>query len=292
MFDLIVVGNIGIDVNTFPKRNNGRDVTITQMGGAVIYSAVPASMVSDKVGIVTTAGSDYDQSIWEHRGISTLGLKRNSDKSHRFFNTYLSEDGQQREETAQMNPEGRYDITAFPKEYLNAKYIHLATDHPQHQIKAIKYLRGRTNAKISIDTIERLWEWIPEEVIEAFSLADINFTDKSMERLLRESTASTKIVKRGKEGLTYKTKDTEISVAAPKVDFVVDKTGAGDCVTGIFLSLLAQTNNIRFSLKKACEVASASITKYGIHDIPYDFEKLKAETARLTKNQSDKSDLL
>ena len=120
MYDLVVIGGIGYDVNTYPKRDNGKDLTVSQLGGSVIYTAVPASNVSDNVGVFMVVGEDCNESYFTELGIATHGFKKFPGKCHRFHHTYLSEDGQERTFKGDINPNIKLDMTKFPKEYLGS----------------------------------------------------------------------------------------------------------------------------------------------------------------------------
>lgn len=67
----------------------------------------------------------------------------------------------------------------------------------------------------------------------------------------------------GKNGCKYLYKD-KLFVAETEEREVVDKTGAGDVVTGVFLAMLAKTNNPQKALETAVKVATKSIGSYGV----------------------------
>ena len=59
--NVVIVGNIAFDVNTFPKRMNGKDEIVINNGGAGYYSLIPASIYT-KTGIVARVGNDFNMS--------------------------------------------------------------------------------------------------------------------------------------------------------------------------------------------------------------------------------------
>ena len=67
----------------------------------------------------------------------------------------------------------------------------------------------------------------------------------------------------GKSGCKYLYKDKSF-IAETEEREVVDKTGAGDVVTGAFLAMLAKTNNSQKALETAVKVATKSIGSYGV----------------------------
>ena len=51
---------------------------------------------------------------------------------------------------------------------------------------------------------------------------------------------------------------------ATVIENVVDKTGAGDCLNGVFMNLIANGYSNEVALKKAIEIATLSIKDFGI----------------------------
>ena len=54
---------------------------------------------------------------------------------------------------------------------------------------------------------------------------------------------------------------------APYCDFVVDKTGAGDCVTGVFCALKSIGVDDEKALQTAVNYATESIKDYGMFHV-------------------------
>lgn len=80
---------------------------------------------------------------------------------------------------------------------------------------------------------------------------------------LLDCKAPVKVIKMGKSGCKYIYKDKSLIAETEKQE-VVDKTGAGDVVTGVFLAMLAKTNNPQKALKTAVKIATKSIGSYGV----------------------------
>ena len=55
---------------------------------------------------------------------------------------------------------------------------------------------------------------------------------------------------------------------------MIDKTGAGDCLNGVFMNLLANSYSKENALRKAVEIATISIKDFGILKIK---ERLRKE---------------
>ena len=75
--------------------------------------------------------------------------------------------------------------------------------------------------------------------------------------------APIKIIKMGKQGCKYISNDYSFIIKV-KESNVIDKTVAGDVVTGVFLAMMAKTNNPKESLQIAVDVTTKSIQDYGV----------------------------
>ena len=67
----------------------------------------------------------------------------------------------------------------------------------------------------------------------------------------------------GKSGCKYIDKDKSFIVGTEESE-VIDKTGAGDVVTGVFMAMLSKTNNEKEALEMAVKVATKSVGGYGV----------------------------
>jgi len=256
----VIIGNTAFDINTFLNRDNQNEKKVINQGGACIYSLMPASLFN-KIGVVTRIGNDFDKELFNNPNIDTLGLKSINGYTNRFIHTYISLDGQIRTFEEDVNKECLIKVEDIPKEYLEADYIHVCTNFPDIQLEIVKYLKNNSKAQISIDTHEAYVD--NPKVLETFNLVDIAFIDKEYKNL-HNCLSPIKIFKLGKGGCRYVSDQKDFIVKAPKCDFVVDKTGAGDCVTGVFLSLKALGKSDEEALKTAVETATDSIKDYGV----------------------------
>ena len=259
---VVIVGNIAFDVNTFTNRNEGKDKIVINKGGAGYYSLIPSSLFT-KTGIVARVGNDFDISTLKSNNIDLKGLKvMESSPTTKFHHTYMTDDGQ----TRTFKPEV-YEATLitpedFPEVYYDADYIHIATNFPYMQKQFIDMIRKRSKAIISIDTHEAYMEQESDFIKEIFDSVDIAFIDKEYTKLL-DCKAPVKIIKMGKKGCKYKYRDNEF-IAETQERKVIDKTGAGDVVTGVFLAMMAKTKNPEQSLRTAVNIATKSIGNYGV----------------------------
>ena len=262
--NLIIVGDIARDVNIF-TRASGFNEIVEGNGGACYYAAAGASRY-DKVGVVSKVGADFDMSVLDSFGIDHKGVQVVDGATTRFYQHFTSIDGQEREFRAERNPNTGLSVWDIPPEYLEqAKYIMLSTTTPDKQLLMIDDLRHFTSAKIAVDTLA---EFADDPITRAvFDRADIAFIDREFQGLV-DCNAPEKILKLGKEGSVYYNGTELYEYHTPKIiEHVVDKTGAGDVLSGTFLSVLAKTNNPELALKIANQVATESIMAFGVEHL-------------------------
>lgn len=260
MIKFVVIGNSAFDVNTFLNRGN---ITVVNNGGACLYSLIPASIYT-KTGVVTRIGNDFNKGLFEDLNIDKKGLKFINSKSSKFIHTYTSSNGQERTFKAEINDDCMITIDDIPNEYLSAKYIHISTNFPDTQLEMVKYLKQNSKAIISIDTHEAYYK--DEKVLEAFNLADIAFIDKEFTNLYN-CNAKIKILKLGSKGCKFISENKEFTSPATLCEEVIDKTGAGDVVAGVFMALLSMNYSYEYSLNKAVNMATESIKDYGVEHL-------------------------
>lgn len=257
--NLVIIGNIAYDIVDFSKVNSQRP-NIVDIGGACVFSTIPASLFY-RVGMVGKIGNDLDISQFYGYNIDLSGVKKLDIPTTKFYTIWNTADGQNRTVVGEVQPEmevGRKDI---PKSFLGAKHFHLTTATPEKQLELIEYLRQNTNATISVDTIDE-FAYQPN-CKKVFDSVDIAFIDKEYEPLLN-CKAKIKIIKYGKEGCLYYSKDKQFPVHSQVIENVIDKTGAGDCLNGVFLNLLINGESEDVALRTAVDLATESIKQRGI----------------------------
>lgn len=271
--DFVVVGNLTYDVNYFRNRDGEELKEVCNYGGATIYSAIPASLFV-KVGLVAKVGEDYDLDFNEFKNINTSYIQRVVGKTTMFKQEYVTEDGQERTFQEFINPNTVLKVEDIPDCYLKAKYIHVCTNYPKTQLEIVKYLRRNSKAILSVDTLEDYYydDKLFPIIKESFDLVDIAYIDKEFKKLY-DCDAKIKILKLGSEGCKYISSSKTFQVGTVRCDNVVDKTGAGDCVTGVFGALKVLGYSDEEALQKAVNVATESIKDYGMFHL-YDKEDL------------------
>lgn len=257
--NLVIIGNIAYDIVDFSRVDATRD-NIKTLGGACFFSTIPASFFY-RVGMVGKIGNDIDINIFKKFNIDLSGIKKVDEPTTKFYTIWNSKDGQDRLVSGEVSKKmevGKFDI---PENFLGAKHFHLTTAHPLKQLELIEFIRNNTNATISVDTIDDFVNM--KECREVFDKVDIAFIDREYKELLN-CKAKTKIIKYGKNGCMYYQEGKMFVVHANIVDKVIDKTGAGDCLNGVFLNLLMNGIPEEEALKVAVDTATESVKQKGM----------------------------
>lgn len=254
--NLVIIGNTAYDTKEYLLNHNIRERDI---GGACLYSAIPASLFS-RVGIVTKIGNDFELEKIQNYDIDFSGVKKVNSKTTHFYTKFFNENGQESNTYGDVNDEMTINFSDIPKNFLSAKHIHFTTSYPIDLLKMIKEVKKHSNAIISVDTNLAFSKM--KETKEIFDMVDIAFIDKEFTDLLN-CKAKTKIIKLGEKGCIYKSESKSFYQPAIVKTDVVDKLGAGDCLNGVFMNLVANGTNVETALRKAVDVATLSIDDYG-----------------------------
>ena len=255
--NLIIIGNTAYDTKEYVINNIIRE---RDVGGACLYSAIPASIFFN-VGIVTKIGNDFNIKQLNSFDLNISGLQVINTKTTHFYTKFFSKNGQNSTTYGEVKDKMIISFKDIPKNFLKAKFIHFTTSDPKYLLEMIKQVKQNSNARLSVDTNN--WFSAMKETKEIFDIVDIAFIDKEF-KLLLNCKAKTKIIKLGEEGCIYKEKNKEFYQPAVVKKNVVDKLGAGDCLNGVFMNLIANGFSEEYALKKAVEVATLSIDDYGI----------------------------
>lgn len=263
--NLVTIGHTGYD---HLHTSQGKRKII---GGAAYFTTKGASLFSNRVGIVTRVGRDFNIDFLKRLGIDLSGVKviksGNSFSWHSKYDKYFN----RVHSLGELNVGEKLKPEDIPNNFLSAKHIHISTMPPQIQSKIISYLRQRgCKAKISIDTVEDFIIKSPKQIRAAILQADIVFLNEREFELLKQIDNLEKqmvVKKRGRKGaeLHYQGKIT--TAKAPRVKVVVDTTGAGDVLAGAFLTLVARGCKPTDALKIAVKTASKSVTKFGVEHL-------------------------
>jgi sugar/nucleoside kinase (ribokinase family) len=267
MSKLAVIGHLAINDT---KTKFGRQV---YCGGAGFHVAWAAGMVLGKnISLFSRCGNDYDLSTLKNIGVDIRNIETTGEVSDRFI---IAENQDRRtfkvegEVFLKLNLDG-CDLSGFD-------WFHLATAPPKQQLEWLKLIRkGNKKAKISADSFETYLEKNRDDVIDLFKQCDLIFANEYEWLLLDKEKIYPVIVKCGAKGAIYKNEvDDDIVVKTVKINKVVDTTGAGEIVAGVFLALNKIDNEgIQTSLSKACRLASMSIMDFGVEHIAENVDKI------------------
>lgn len=260
-----VIGDLAFDTK---KKGN---TTVTSIGGGAYGCCVGASKFTDGVGVVSQVGNDFDLSILRRRGIDTSGIKTDLIKKTTHFQLTVNENGE-REVVTVADFVDNVDTGIFPKSYFSSLFIHLSTSHPEKNLTWIGFLNSerRNTTVISTDVFELYARLFPQATLKLLSSVDLIFINEEEQKILSQfgevSNKTAYILKRGEKGASYVERERIIDIPAPVVN-VVDTTGAGDILAGAFLALRSQGVNIVTALEKAVNLASYSVTEYGLEHV-------------------------
>lgn len=270
--NLIIIGDSAYDTNKF-FYDNEKIIIKTNFGGSSIYASIPASIFY-RVGLVSNAGGDFDIDKLKDFDIDLRGFHiKKEERTSRFYNILRTKDRQERETISEYNENLTTAFEDIPKDFLKAKYFYISTMLPSRQKQLIERLRiSNPSAIIGVDTFEGYADL--EETKEVFNFVDIAFIDKEFSNLLH-CNAKVKIIKLGKTGCILIDENGTKKIQANIIEDVVDKTGAGDCLNGVFMNLIANGYSNEIALRKAVEIATLSINDFGILGIKNKVQECK-----------------
>jgi cytidine kinase len=160
-------------------------------------------------------------------------------------------------------------LDSFPLAYLRAKYIHLGTAPPEQQLTWLRYLHDHgSTAQISADMFEHYVDKYRDTSREVCENADLLFMNEAEYKGLYDDGPPPKaplILKRGRSGARIFTDGPERDVQAEPTDQVVDPTGGGEILAGVFLALRAAGLPGIPALEYAAQAAARCVEEYGVH---------------------------
>ncbi len=255
--ELLIVGHLA--------SNEDRTVSGTKVshGGSAYYCAVGAGMVDPAlVGVVAPVGLDFDPSPLDRLGVDRRGVLVLAGATPRFV-IHQHPDGSRRF-SADWGVARDPKPWPLPADYLNARHVHLATAPPGQQLAWLDIARRLpSRPTVSVDLFEHFAMTFPQQSRQVRDAADLVFLNEEEHNLLGLPAGALAVIKLGASGARYVTPDAVTNLATATVD-VVDTTGAGDLLAGVFLaSHLKQVGPIE-ALARAVRAATASVTWFGV----------------------------
>ena len=285
---LVVFGSVAIDTIRTPKK------TLSNvLGGAATFAAIAASNFID-TGLIAVVGEDFKREY------------------HKILAKHLNLDGFVLQDGKTFHYDGKYDKTltnrmtlktdlnvlgdfkpTVPDTYKDAKFVYLANNDPDQNIKIIKEFN---DVKFSMcDTIDFWISTKRRSVIKMIKLVDaVVINDEEAKLLTKENNlikcakklqewgAKYVIIKKGEHGSLMFYDDVIFPTAGFSLKDVLDPTGAGDSFAGAMIGYLASKGRTRLADIKRGVVygnvmGSFAVERYGIDGLlntkPRDIQK-------------------
>jgi sugar/nucleoside kinase (ribokinase family) len=277
---LVVIGHAGISV---VRTKTGCRESPGGSGYAVAASA--AALIGSRVGLVAQVGLDLDLSLLRRLMVSLEGVTRLRGASARLCIDQF-DDGS-RSFRADLGVATDVQLDSFPSSYLNASFIHLGTAPPKQQLEWLRFLRGRPClAQISADMFEHYVATDPGICREVCDHADLVFLNQQEYDGLyggAEANPPRLILKAASEGATLLAGDLVYHVPAQQIH-VVDPTGGGEVLAGVFLALRADGRSECDALEYAVRAATSCVEDHGVTG-----PQLAAELEAIRRKVGDES---
>lgn len=259
--DVLVIGHLGTESVKTPF---GEDFVL---GGAAYYAAIGVVMSGASTGIVSCVGPDYPLDSLVAFGISIEGIHIINNEKTTHFNIIYQPTFNERKVDVILEAGKYIEAVNLPTNYLEARYVHISTNHPKHQLTLLEQLRNYSrNYTVSVDCFDQFVVEDPSTVSDLLNQVDFYFANEDEDNLLRHlpiNKGIPHIVKRGALGAEYVSNEEIIRVTTTQSN-LVDPTGAGDVFAGCFLGNLALNKNIKTSIANACMLASRKVEGFGI----------------------------
>lgn len=273
-FDYLVIGHICKDL-----KPDGFAI-----GGTVTYSSLTARNMGVRVGVITSAASDFpfEETL---SGIEVLHLP--SAETTVFENTYL--DGTRRQMIRAVA--AKLSSASIPASWRQSKIVHLG---PLVQEVSSDLVEGWGDALVALTPQGWMRQWdatghvFPcrwegaEQLLQASDVVILSEEDvggdwDEIEALAKR--AKIMVVTSGWQGTTVFHQDKSRHFPARSV-VEVDPTGAGDIFTAAYLIHLGETGDPWGSARFANCVASFSVEKVGVAGIPTSAQIASCRTLR------------
>ena len=260
--DLVVIGHVGTSIV------HAGTVSWMRAGGSgYAVAATAGTLIGGRVGLVAAVGADADLASLRHRQVDLDGVTELPGSSPRFRVREFG-DGS-RSFSAELGVAAAVRTASFPPRYLQAAHIHLGTAPPDQQLAWLEYLHDQEyRAQVSADMFEDYVATYPTASREVCDSVDLIFMNQvEYDRLYGDAQLPVPkaplVVKRGPSGarLLVDGHPQEVEAPAPRV---VDPTGGGEVLAGVFLALRADGLPERWALKYAVRASASCMEDYGV----------------------------
>lgn len=251
---LTVFGSIALDTTRTPFETKERI-----LGGAATYASMAASFFVP-VSLIGAIGNDFPDRYYTQLGnkMDTKGLKRFNDKKTFFYDSTFDFDLSHRTTNiTELNVIENFE-PIVPIEYKNSKFIYLANNDPEQNIKIINSFDSPE--LIVCDTIEY---WIHNKKNSVISMIEktngVVINDQEARLLCNNSNLikcgkqllsygpNFAIIKKGEHGVLLFIDNSVVPIPGYPLESVTDPTGAGDSFAGGFMGyLISKSKNLLF----------------------------------------------
>jgi sugar/nucleoside kinase (ribokinase family) len=259
---MVVVGHVGLATVRTPD-----DERTSPGGSGYAVAASAAALIGRRVGLVAQVGSDLDLSPLRRLGVNLDGVTELPGPSAK-LRIEQFEDGK-REFSADLGVAKSAQVGSFPLVYLHAEYIHLGTAPPQQQLAWLEFLSEHgCTAQVSADMFEHYVDRSPDASRKVCDTADLVFMNEAeyagLYGLGEYTGKAPLILKRGPDGASLIADGPPQDVKAPPAD-VVDPTGGGEILAGVFLALCADGVPEIEALDYAARAAASCVEEFGVY---------------------------
>jgi sugar/nucleoside kinase (ribokinase family) len=277
--DVVVIGHAGISIV------HAGNLSWTSAGGSgYAVAASAAALIGQRAGLVAAVGRDLDLGPLRRLHADLAGVTELPGPSAK-LRIREFDDGT-RSFSAELGVAATVRADTFPPCYLDARHIHLGTAPPDQQLTWLEYLRDRgCRAQISADMFEHYVATYPTASREVCDSVDLIFMNQAeYDGLYGDAQLPVPkaplIVKRGSSGARLIVDGHPQEVEAARIQ-VVDPTGAGEVLAGVFLALRAAGQPDREALKYAVRAAASCAADYGVtgSHLTVELEAIRREVA-------------
>jgi len=260
--ELVVVGHVGTSIV-----HAGAACWTATGGSGYAVAASAGALIGRRTGLVATVGQDFDLAALRSRQVDLEGVTEGPGPSAK-LRVRQYDDGS-RSFSAELGVAEVVRTGTFPARYLDACFIHLGTAPPDQQLTWLEYLHEQgCRAHISADMFGHYVATYPTASREVCDGVDLIFmTQAEYDGLYGDAQLPVPkaplIVKRGPSGarLIVDGHPQEVEAAVPHL---VDTTGGGEVLAGVFLALRADGLPERLALTYAVRAAASCAADYGV----------------------------
>ena len=259
---LVVIGHVGVSIV-----HAGPAAWTTAGGSGYAVAASAAAVTSRRVGLVAAVGQDADLATLRDLQVDLAGVTEQAGSSPKLRVREFTDGA--RSFSADLGVAAAVRTETFPSHYLAAARIHLGTAPPEQQLAWLEYLHERgCGAQLSADMFEHYVSSYPTASREVCDGVDLIFMNQAeYDGLYGDAQLPVPkaplVVKRGPAAarLIVDGHPQEVEAAVPKL---VDPTGGGEVLAGVFLALRADGLPERMALTYAVRAAASCAADYGV----------------------------